>query len=71
MAIKYNKSVAQICIRYSLQKGFLPLPKSVTPSRIIDNLNVFDFILSDEDMEILNTLPNYVGPLKDIDNINY
>ncbi len=71
LALKYNKSIAQICVRYSLQKGFLPLPKSVTPSRIVENKEVFDFELSNEDMEILNNLYNYVGPLKDIDNINY
>ena len=50
IAEKYGKSVAQICIRYSLQHGVLPLPKTVTESRIIENANVFDFELSCDDM---------------------
>jgi diketogulonate reductase-like aldo/keto reductase len=53
VAEKYNRSVAQICIRWSLQKGFLPLPKSKTPSRIKENLEVFDFEISQEDMLLI------------------
>lgn len=53
---KYNRSIAQICIRYSLQRGYLPLPKSVTASRIQENMNVFDFTLEDEDVKKLATL---------------
>ncbi|KAL2867306.1 aldo/keto reductase family protein [Aspergillus lucknowensis] len=52
---KYGKSPAQIMIRWGLQKGFVPLPKSVTPSRIKENSEVFDFELSEEDMKILHT----------------
>ncbi|EAW09954.1 aldo/keto reductase family protein [Aspergillus clavatus NRRL 1] len=52
---KYGKSAAQVMIRWSLQKGFVPLPKSVTPSRIQENADVFDFQLSEEDMQALNT----------------
>ncbi len=51
IAAKYEKSVAQICIRWALQNGVLPLPKSTTPSRIKENLEVFDFEISKEDME--------------------
>ena len=50
IAEKYGKSVAQICIRFCLQNDVLPLPKSVTPSRIKENFDVLDFALSDEDM---------------------
>ncbi len=71
LANKYNKSIAQICLRYSLEKGYIPLPKSVTPSRIESNINIFDFSLDKEDLKLLDNLPNYVSPLKDIDNINY
>lgn len=71
LANKYQKSIAQICLRYSLEKGYIPLPKSVTPSRIESNIDVFDFKLDKEDIELLDNLPNYVSPLKDIDNINY
>ena len=60
MAAKYNRSVAQLCIRWELQNGVLPLPKSVTPERIVQNTQVFDFEISAEDMEALNALP-YIG----------
>ncbi|ODN97386.1 aldo-keto reductase [Cryptococcus wingfieldii CBS 7118] len=47
---KHKKDVAQIAIRWSLQKGFIPLPKSATPARIQSNAHVFDFELSSEEM---------------------
>ena len=53
MASRYGRSVAQICIRFCLQNGVLPLPKSVTPSRIEENTRVFDFALSDDDMQAI------------------
>lgn len=53
---KYGKSTAQVCIRYCLQNGIIALPKSVTPSRIKENLEVFDFVLSDEDISLINSM---------------
>ncbi|OOQ86743.1 oxidoreductase [Penicillium brasilianum] len=53
LARKHGKTPAQILIRWSLQKGYVPLPKSVTESRILDNSQVFDFSLSEEDMATL------------------
>lgn len=50
---KYKKSIAQICVRWSLQNGLLPLPKSVTESRILENTDVFDFELSEEDVKAI------------------
>jgi diketogulonate reductase-like aldo/keto reductase len=52
----YKKSTAQILIRYCLQKGWVPLPKSDTPSRIVENLEVYDFEISKEDMSTLDDL---------------
>ncbi|RDW86088.1 aldo/keto reductase family protein [Aspergillus mulundensis] len=52
---KHGKSPAQVLVRWSLQKGFVPLPKSVTPSRIRENCEVFDFELSEGDMGKLET----------------
>ncbi|KAJ9198739.1 hypothetical protein DTO271D3_6123 [Paecilomyces variotii] len=55
LAKKHNKTPAQILVRWSLQKGYVPLPKSVTDARIIENAQVFDFELSKEDMDSLHT----------------
>ncbi len=68
LAEKYGRSIAQICIRWSLQHGYLPLPKSVTPSRIRENLQVFDFSLSEEDVQLIADLKGCVGYASDPDN---
>ncbi|PZE29900.1 aldo/keto reductase [Curtobacterium sp. MCBD17_028] len=52
---RYGKSVAQVAIRYLLEKDVLPLPKSTTPSRIAENADV-DFALSAEDIATLDAL---------------
>lgn len=57
IAAKYNKSVAQICIRFAVQNGIVPLPKSVTPARIASNLDVYDFEISEEDMKAIAAMP--------------
>ncbi|KAL5532477.1 hypothetical protein ACEPAF_6047 [Sanghuangporus sanghuang] len=51
-----GKSPAQVLVRWSLQKGYVPLPKSSQPNRVIDNARVFDFELSDEEMTKLDGL---------------
>ena len=53
---KYGMTAAQICLRWSIQMGVIPLPKSITPSRILENTGVFDFELSAEDVDILTNL---------------
>ncbi len=63
LAKKYNKTIAQICLRWHLQRGILPLPKSVTPSRIVENTQIFDFELSAEDMDYISHIPIHrTGP---------
>lgn len=57
IAAKYGKSVAQICLRFVLQSGLNVLTKSVTPSRILENTQIFDFELSAEDMATINAMP--------------
>ncbi len=57
IAEKYNKSVAQLCVRFALQLGVLPLPKSTNPDRIASNADVFDFEISQEDMQRILTFP--------------
>ena len=57
MAAKYNKSVAQICLRFAIQNDIVPLPKSVTPARIASNLDIYDFEISEEDMKAIAAMP--------------
>lgn len=57
MAERYGKSAAQICLRFALQCGVLPLPKASRPERMRQNLEVFDFVISEYDMSVLMTLP--------------
>jgi diketogulonate reductase-like aldo/keto reductase len=56
MAAKYGVSVAQLLIKFTLQRGTLPLPKSVNPLRIRENTQVDGFTVSDEDMALLNSV---------------
>ena len=67
LAEKYDRTIAQICIRWSLQRGYLPLPKSVTPSRIEENLKVFDFELDEDDVQLIAGLTGCVGFSSDPD----
>ncbi|BAU28415.1 diketogulonate reductase-like aldo/keto reductase [Aneurinibacillus soli] len=56
LAAAYGKSPAQIILRWDLQHGIVTIPKSVTPSRIAENANVFDFELKADDMAKLDAL---------------
>jgi len=56
LASKYNKTIAQIVLRWDLQKGVVTIPKSSKKERIIANSDLFDFELSDEDLELLDGL---------------
>ncbi len=71
MASKYQRTVAQIALRWSLQHGYLPLPKSITPARIEENFKVFDFKLEDEDMVIIDALKGITGPAPNPDQSGF
>ena len=56
ISAKYNKSVAQIVLRWLVQRGIVPVVKSANPTRMKENLDIFDFALTDEDMQKIATL---------------
>jgi alcohol dehydrogenase (NADP+) len=53
IAKKHSKTPAQVVLRFLIQKGLAPIPKSVTPKRLQENINVFDFALDDGDFKEL------------------
>ncbi|WP_312092777.1 aldo/keto reductase [Niallia sp.] len=71
IASKYQKSVAQVIIRWDLQNEIVTIPKSVKEHRIIENGNVFDFMLTKEEMDTIDALnmDQRVGP--DPDNFDF
>ena len=56
IAAKHNKSVAQVILRWLTQRGVVAIPKSVRKERMEENINIFDFQLSTEDMDAIKTL---------------
>jgi diketogulonate reductase-like aldo/keto reductase len=70
IATKHGKTPAQVILRWFLQNGIAPLPKSVTPERILSNIQVYDFELSAEDMAAINGIEQH--PMRhDPDNIDF
>jgi len=62
IAGKHNKSASQVCVRWCLQQGYLPLPKSTSAAHIKANSDVFDFELDPSEMQILDSLTGYESP---------
>ncbi|MCH5209287.1 MAG: aldo/keto reductase, partial [Oscillospiraceae bacterium] len=56
LAQKYGKDAGQIILRFEVQEGFITLPKSSTPERIKNNINIFDFTLTDKEMNSIRAL---------------
>lgn len=71
LADKYGRTIAQVALRWSLQQGFLPLPKSVTKERIKENAQVFDFELEEQDIALISGLTGRAGLSADPDNISW
>jgi len=71
LAKKYQKSPAQIVLRWDLQKGVVTIPKSVKPERILSNSQIFDFKLESEDVKMIDRLERKerIGP--DPDDIDF
>jgi methylglyoxal/glyoxal reductase len=70
MASKYNKNPAHLLLRWCIQNGFVVIPKSSVTSRIAENLQVFDFTISDEDMQSLNHMNENLATGWDPTNAN-
>ena len=71
IAEKYGVSVAQLCIRLCLQNDVIPLPKSVTPNRIQQNIDVFGFEIGAADMAVINAMEYCGGSGLDPDEIDF
>ena len=71
MAQRYGKSSAQLCLRWVLQHDVVPLPKSVTPSRMAANTEIFDFVISADDMKVLDELDNIGGQCARPDDVDF
>lgn len=71
IATAHNKSTAQVSLRWVLQQGVLPLPKSVHVDRMKQNMDIFDFELSPTEMATISALPNLGGQCKDPDDVDF
>jgi diketogulonate reductase-like aldo/keto reductase len=71
MAARYGRSIAQLVLRWSLQHGFLPLPKSVHADRIRSNGELFDFEISPADMATIDGLHGVAGEPTDPDTAQF
>lgn len=56
LAVKYNKTIPQIILRWHIQQGIIPVFKSATPHRLKENINIFDFTLTSDEMELIFTM---------------
>ena len=68
---KYGRTSAQICLRWLTQKGIVPLPKSWNEERMAQNLDVFGFELSQEDMMRIDAMPYFGGSDEDPDRVPF
>ncbi|WP_323710642.1 aldo/keto reductase [Mammaliicoccus lentus] len=71
IAEKYNKTIPQIILKWHVQNGVVPIPKSTSNARQIQNLDIFDFYLESEDLHTIDNLTKSDGRLKDQDPAEY
>jgi diketogulonate reductase-like aldo/keto reductase len=71
LAMKYGKDVAQLVLRWNLQKGVVTIPKSVHKERIVSNAQIFDFDITSEDMKAIDRLDQNKRVGADPDNFNF
>lgn len=68
---KYGKSIVQVVLRWNIDTDVIVIPKSVTPQRIKENFDIFDFQLSQEDIEAINQLNKDIRTGSDPDNFDF
>lgn len=71
IAAKYDHTPAQVCLRWEVQQGILPLPKSVHKERMAENTKLFDFELTEDEMDIIGALRNLGGQCKVPDQVDF
>lgn len=71
LAKKYGKSVGQLVLRWCLQMDFVSLPKSANPGRVKENSEIFDFSISEEDMEKISGMEGICGEAPVPDEIDF
>ena len=71
MAEKYGKNEGQLYLRWELQKGTIPLPKSTKIERVISNFDVYDFEISDEDVKYLDEMECFVTNNQHPDSVEF
>jgi methylglyoxal/glyoxal reductase len=71
IAAQYNKTTAQVILRWDIQNQIVTIPKSVKEARIIENANIFDFSLTESDIEKINALNENKRFGADPDNFNF
>ncbi len=64
LAEKYDKTPAQIILKWHIQNGVMPIPKATSSQRQKENLNVFNFYITDEDIQLINQLTKKDGRRK-------
>ncbi len=68
---KYGKTPAQVVLRWDIQHGVATIPKSVHLHRILENANIFDFVLTQQDMQAIDSLDQHKRFGPDPDNFNF
>jgi len=56
IGLKYNKSIAQVCLRWHYQRGIVAIPRSSQKAHMIENLEIFDFELAETDLQTIAKL---------------
>jgi len=67
--IRCNRSVAQLMIRWSVQKGYITIPMSSKTERVLENTKVFDWTISPQDMDVLVSVPGFIPKLVTAENV--